>query len=83
MEGATARKSRIDFWGLFHKRMAELPWPPHWIAQMTLPQLLCQSEEKPPVEGKVFASSDEYLEFAAAEEERQQAEEREWRREAR
>lgn len=50
--------------------MTELNWPPHVLAKMTIPQLLCLNSEKPPSAPGAIKTAEDFqamLERKAAE----------------
>jgi hypothetical protein len=54
----------VDWWGLYHRLMRELPWAtPSAIGQLTIPQLACLGAEKPPGDPKGTGSQDEFTAF--------------------
>jgi hypothetical protein len=55
----------MDWWGLIHKAMTELPWgSPENVKRMTVPQLACLASERPIGTGPC-ATREEFLREAA------------------
>jgi hypothetical protein len=63
----------IDWWVIYNKCTNELQWPPNVINKMTIPQLLCVLNEKPPSAPGAIRTADDFaamLEDAAWNEEK-------------